>query len=140
MPFNPNTASEPCPICRSASNNMSSSAWGRVTCCVRCGDFIPTRELRDDWPQHGGKNPKKVALACYIIRQLQSGTSPPRLDLATLEELLEQNPHLPSPPEVTSNLLRLIGDSLRDSPASHFKANLLTLSAQIGTVNEQDVN
>ena len=128
-----------CPICAERANVWPNSGpVERTVCCIRCGDFKAVRELIDDWPAHSRSDPRKVALASYVIRAMQG----PTLSIFNLEKLerLMAGRSLPSPHEATHNLLLVIGNSLLGNPGRMFQRAREALIAHIGAFDAADID
>jgi hypothetical protein len=112
MPFAPEHEFSPCTVCGSAANIYERAFQiGTVVNCSRCGDYrIENRAVAED-ANLPISNPEKLALAAYLIRQMNGALIPasrgliqrPTLTSEFFESLATRN--LPSPAEASDNLL-----------------------------------
>ena len=141
MPCDEDSRITPCPICGANANisGTNDQSMNQSVRCLRCGDFVGSYELCEDWPRAEGRNRKKVAIASHIIRQLQDQNNPPKFTRAKLQRLLKDR-LLPYPLEVTFNLLLLVGDELREEPGKNFEDRArIRVASQIGAISADDV-
>jgi nucleoside 2-deoxyribosyltransferase len=105
-----------------------------VTDCPRCGKF---RCATNDFPKVSSLD-QKWALASHLIRRMQ-GTKNLFLDTEFFSSLSQRA--LPTPAEMTDNLLLWIADGIEERPGRPVSINYEepSLAALIGAVDENDV-
>lgn len=124
-----------CPVCGYPANvhpDLSRS----IVDCSRCGDFVVSRIALDDCtPLH---DEKMRALASHLIKRLQ-GPQRPQIDSDFFDQL--RNHSLPSPSELSDNLLLLIDQRVNSRPGAPVSLDCRAdspLQASIGAVDGED--
>jgi hypothetical protein len=104
-----------------------------------CGRFEISGSALKVLPNLKGKYPGASALISYHIRKLQRDEGEPFIDDNTLNRILSETT-LPSPAEQAANLIRWLGDQLRNiNPAGRVGLDLKATAALVGASNEDGV-
>jgi nucleoside 2-deoxyribosyltransferase len=106
--------------------------------CSRCGDFQIDRNAPPDFLREHLQGQQR-ALASHLIRRMQ-GTKPPILSPDFFASLSGRK--LPTPAEMSDNLLQLIAERVEGRPGTPISIDLRTepsLAASIGGVDPEDV-
>ena len=125
-----------CDVCRSPANVHRSGAYVYEE-CSRCGDFQIDREVADDFLPNLKEDQRP--LASHLIRRLQAKKRP-ILPAEFFTSLAERS--LPTPSEMSDNLLLLIDERVQGRPGRPVSLNHgadLPLAASIGAVDAEDV-
>lgn len=124
-------------MCGFPANCRSSGAYLYVD-CSRCGDFQVDRETPDDFPLSSRRDDQR-SLASHLIRKMQ-GRKRPMIASDFFASLPQRS--LPTPSEVSDNLLLTIADRVGGRPGrpvSLDHSNDVALAADIGAVDSEDV-
>ena len=127
-----------CPICGYYANVFGHAFDDKVVWCARCGDFVITDALCDDWPSEHKGDKKFIALASYVIRSLQHPERPPHFDRKGLLSLLDGRT-LPTPAEAAESLILWLGDVLNGNPGDYCAESYTTLAGLVGGTANNDV-
>lgn len=139
MAFDPRKPTAKCSVCSSpAAVWQNQRQDGEIIYCTRCGDF----EILDVIAGTIGlpfTEPKKQALASYVIRKLQKSSAPrPVLNIDFFRAL--EGRSLPTPAEASDNLLLWLADKVDGIPGTRWELTYsLELYASIGVVGQNDV-
>lgn len=136
MPYqNEGQSQQDCPVCGYPAN-LHADMRLSVVDCSRCGDFVITRIAVDD--RTPLRDEKMRALASHLIKRLQ-GRQRPQIDSDFFDQL--KNHNLPSPSELSDNLLLLIDQRVNSRPGApvsiDYRADA-SLQASIGAVDGED--
>ncbi|MGZ6550769.1 MAG: hypothetical protein ACXVDJ_10885 [Tumebacillaceae bacterium] len=126
-----------CEVCGSPANTSTSGFYVNIA-CSRCGDFQIDREAARNYPL-SSRSEQKRALASYLIHKMQ-GSKRPTLPSDFFTSLPGRA--LPTPSEMSDNLLLAIADRVEGRPGRSISIddhNDLPLVAAIGAVDGQDV-
>ena len=135
MPYQEREAQHDCPVCKSPANVFDHMSMFDVR-CSRCGDFGIDRAAHHDYTPIARDDAR--ALASHLIKKLQ-GKHRPVLDGQFFARLASHS--LPSPSELSDNLLLLIDQRVNSRPGAPVSVNYLgdlSLQASIGAVDGQD--
>lgn len=124
-----------CPVCRSPANVYDHMSMSEIR-CSRCGDFGIDRAAHDDYTPIASDDAR--ALASHLIKKLQ-GKHRPILDSQFFARLA--NHRLPSPSELSDNLLMVIDQRVNGRPGAPVSIQYSTdlpLHASIGAVDGGD--
>jgi hypothetical protein len=139
MPYTIERVSNECTVCGSVANiHRREFGVGTVVDCARCGDFSVPHEVAKDL-QLPFTDPKKRALASYTIRRMQASGPRPKLTADFFASLKIEN--LPTPAEVTDNLINWLADKAEGMPGALIElaySDLFLLGA-IGVVGANDI-
>jgi hypothetical protein len=127
---------QPCLICSSPATVRREMMYSYVE-CRQCGSFQVERLAIDDVPLPLSDE-RKIALASYSVRKLQTG-KPPILSKQFFDGLSKRE--LPTPAELADNLLLYLagrGDHRPGAPLYVDHRNR-SIASVIGAVNEEDV-
>jgi hypothetical protein len=111
--------------------------YSYVDNCSRCGNYQVERTAVDDVPLPL-TGTKKIALASYFVRKLQTGTRP-LLTKQFFDEIWKQE--LPSPSDLADNLLLFIAQRCGYRPGATLSIDHsdLSIASAIGAVDKEDV-
>jgi hypothetical protein len=111
--------------------------YSYVDNCQRCGNYQVERIAIDDVPLPL-TDVKKIAIASYSVRKLQTGKRP-ILTQQFFDEISKQE--LPSPNDLSDNLLLFLAERCGDRPGATFSIlhTDLSIASGIGAVNQEDV-
>ena len=135
MPYQERETQHDCPVCKSPANVFDHMSMFDVR-CSRCGDFAFDRAAHHDYTPIARDDAR--ALASHLIKKLQ-GKHRPVLDGQFFARLASHS--LPSPSELSDNLLLLIDQRVNSRPGAPVSVNYLgdlSLQASIGAVDGQD--
>lgn len=128
-----------CIVCAAPANVWSDFGAGHSVNCSRCGDFSVSKEAGDDYLPI--TDPKMKALISHLIRRMQRGSKrPPALKSDFFKSLADHS--LPTPSEMSDNLLLLIDQQVEGRPGAPISIdnnNDLAICASIGAINGEDV-
>jgi hypothetical protein len=126
-----------CTVCGAPGNVWPDLGMGHTVDCSRCGDFFVSQEAGDDYLPI--TDPKRMALVSHLIKRLQ-GSKRPVLTSNFFESLADHS--LPTPAEMSDNLLRLIDQRADGRPGTSISIdnnNDLSIYSSIGAVDGEDV-
>jgi hypothetical protein len=128
---------QPCLICSSPATVRREMMYSYVE-CQRCGNFQVERLAIDDVPLPLTGDLKLVALASYTVRKLQGG-KPPILSKQFFDDVSKHE--LPTPAELTDNLLLLLDERSNGRPGVTLSVNDRepAIISIIGALDEEDV-
>ena len=142
MPYNPpkpgsGSAITVCPVCN-APANIRYDLTNIGIACSRCGDFSVSREAFEDCLPI--RNDKNRALASHLIRKLQVGAKVQELGSDFFGSLANRS--LPTPGELTDNLLLWLAESANGRPGQPVilsSSAVLSVTAAIGATDDSDL-
>jgi hypothetical protein len=112
--------------------------YSYVDNCLRCGKYQVERTAIDDIPLPL-TDIKKIAIASYSVRRLQTAGKRPILSKQFFDEISKRE--LPSPSDLADNLLLFIAERYGDRPGATLSIDHrdMSIASTIGGVDQEDV-